>query len=154
MTVVRPPNRRVSIAALPLRWRVATFLAFAAALNYADRAAMSAVLSAVRTDLGVSDVSLGLLGSVFLWSYAVGSPFAGSLADRYSRTRLVLGSLVAWSVVTALIGLVTTFPALLVLRFSLGVAECLFLPAAAAAGTGQDEGRQNEKKAEAIENGV
>src|SRR5690606_10628386 len=84
MTAIRPPNRRVSIAALPLRWRVATFLAFAAALNYADRAAMSAVLSAVRTDLGVSDVSLGLLGSVFLWSYAVGSPIAGSLADRYS----------------------------------------------------------------------
>lgn len=114
------------------RWRIATFLALAAALNYADRAAMSAVLSAVRTEFGASDVALGLLGSVFLWSYALGSPVAGHLADRLSRPRLVLGSLVAWSAVTALIGLATGFPALLALRFALGVAECLFLPAAVA----------------------
>ena len=114
------------------RWRIATFLALAAALNYADRAAMSAVLSAVRTEFGASDVALGLLGSVFLWSYALGSPVAGHLADRLSRPRLVRGSLVAWSAVTALIGLATGFPALLALRFALGVAECLFLPAAVA----------------------
>jgi len=114
------------------RWRIATFLAFAAALNYADRAAMSAVLSVVRMEFGASDVALGLLGSVFLWSYALGSPVAGHLADRLSRPRLVLGSLVAWSAVTALIGLASGFPALLALRFALGVAECLFLPAAVA----------------------
>lgn len=114
------------------RWRVALFLAAAAAMNYADRASMSAVLSAVRSDFGVSDVSLGLLGSVFLWSYAIGSPIAGSLADRFSRTRLVVGSLVAWSAVTALMGLANGFPMLLALRFALGVAECLFLPAAIA----------------------
>lgn len=114
------------------RWRVALFLAAAAAMNYADRASMSAVLPAVRSDLGISDVSLGLLGSVFLWSYAIGSPIAGSLADRFSRTRLVVGSLVAWSAVTALMGLANGFPTLLALRFALGVSECLFLPAAIA----------------------
>lgn len=114
------------------RWRVAVFLAVAAALNYADRAAMSSVLSAVRTDLDISDVSLGLVGSIFLWSYALGSPIAGALADRFSRTKLVVSSLVAWSAVTALIGAVTGLPALLALRFGLGVAECLFLPAAIA----------------------
>ncbi len=114
------------------RWRVALFLAVAAALNYADRAAMSAVLPAVRSDFGISDVSLGLLGSVFLWSYAIGSPFAGSLADRFSRTQLAVGSLVAWSAVTALMGAANGFPMLLALRFGLGVAECFFLPAAIA----------------------
>jgi MFS family permease len=116
------------------RRRVATFLAFAAALNYADRAAMSAVLAAVRTEFGASDVALGLLGTVFLWSYAVGSPFAGGLADRFSRPRLVIGSLVAWSAVTALMGVVTDFTQMLALRFALGVAECLFLPTPARAG--------------------
>lgn len=114
------------------RWQVAAFLSLASAVNYADRAAMSAVLPAVRADLGVSDVSLGLLGSVFLWSYAIGSPIAGYLADRYSRTKMVVGSLVAWSAVTALMGAANGFPMLLALRFGLGVAECLFLPAAIA----------------------
>lgn len=114
------------------RWRLATFLGLAAALNYADRAAMSAVLPAVRTEFGASDVALGLLGSVFLWSYALGSPLAGSLADRFSRRGMVIGSLAAWSAVTALVGLATGFPLLLALRFALGLTECLFLPAAVA----------------------
>ena len=114
------------------RWRVAAFLAFAAALNYADRSAMSAVLASVRTEFGVSDVSLGLLGSFFLWSYALGSPLAGSIADRHSRKKLVVCSILAWSAVTALMGASRGFNMLLVLRFCLGVAECLFLPAAIA----------------------
>ena len=114
------------------RWQVAAFLALASALNYADRAAMSAVLASVRTEFAVSDVSLGLLGSLFLWSYALGSPLAGSLADRHSRTKFVLWSILAWSVVTALMGAARGFNTLLVLRFCLGVAECLFLPSAIA----------------------
>jgi predicted MFS family arabinose efflux permease len=121
----------VALAREP-RWRVALFLALATALNYADRAAMSAALPAVRVDLGISDVSLGLLGSVFLWSYALGSPFAGALADRRSRRGLVIGSLTVWSAVTALVGLVNAFPMLLALRLGLGLAECFFLPAAVA----------------------
>lgn len=119
-------------APMSTAWRVAAFLALASALNYADRAALSAVLPAVRTDLGLSDVSLGLLGSVFLWTYALGSPLAGALADRWSRSRLIIASLLAWSAVTALTGIAAGFNSLLVLRFALGAAECIFLPAAIA----------------------
>jgi predicted MFS family arabinose efflux permease len=117
---------------LETRWRVAAFLALASALNYADRAALSAVLAPVRAEFAVSDVSLGLLGSLFLWSYALGSPLAGSLADRHSRTKFVVWSILAWSAVTALMGAAKGFNTLLVLRFCLGVAECLFLPSAIA----------------------
>jgi predicted MFS family arabinose efflux permease len=75
---------------------------------------------------------LGLLGSVFLWTYALGSPIAGNLGDRVSRTKLVVGSLFAWSAVTALMGAAMGYPMLLALRLGLGFAECLFLPAALA----------------------
>lgn len=111
---------------------MAAFLAVAAGLNYADRSAMSAVLPALRTEFGISDVGLGLLGSSFLWSYALCSPLAGSLADRYSRTRMVVLSLVAWSVVTAATGAVSGLSSLVGLRVALGLAECLFLPSAIA----------------------
>ena len=114
------------------RWRAALFLAVAAALNFADRAAMSAVLPALRTDLKLSDVQLGLIGSVFLWCYALGSPFAGNLADRTSRVKIVTGSILAWSFVTATIGLTSGWPMLLALRAALGCAECLYIPAAIA----------------------
>ena len=76
--------------ALASRWRLVLLLACAAALNYADRAAYSSVLLPLRQELGLSDATLGLLGSLFLWSYALASPLAGVLADRFSRRTLVL----------------------------------------------------------------
>lgn len=106
------------------------FLAVAASLNFADRAAMSAVLSSLRVDLALSDFALGMLGSFFLWSYALGSPWAGVMADRWPRGRMVVISLVGWSLATVLTGLATNFPTLLALRVGLGLSECLFFPAA------------------------
>jgi len=114
------------------RWRIAGFLALAAALNYADRAAISAVLPALRTSFTLSDVQLGLLGSMFLWCYAIASPVAGVLADRWSRRRQVVWSLALWSAVTALMGAADGFIALLLLRGALGLVESLYLPAATA----------------------
>ena len=102
----------------------------AGALNYADRTAISSVFPLLRRDLGISDLGLAAIGSLFLWSYAISSPVAGVIADRFSRSRLVVLSLAAWSVVTAATGLVTDSGQLYVLRVLLGFAECLYLPAA------------------------
>ena len=113
-----------------LRWQVAGFLAVAAALNYADRAALSAVLAPVRGEFQLTDVQSALLGSVFLWCYALSSPVAGILADRWSRSRVVAVSLVLWSAVTAVTGAAEGFASLLILRGALGLAESLYLPAA------------------------
>ncbi len=47
-----------------LKWKIAVMLAVAAALNYADRAAISSVLAPLRDDLGLTDVALGSVGGV------------------------------------------------------------------------------------------
>lgn len=112
------------------KWLLAAFLGCGAALNYADRAAMSAVFAAVRVEMGLSDIALGLLGSVFLWSYAIGSLLAGRLADQGSPRGLILWSIAGWSAVTALMGVATNYTTLVTLRFLLGLTESLFLPAA------------------------
>ncbi len=114
------------------KWQVVGVLFWAAALNYADRTAISSVFPLLRSELGASDVALGAVGSFFLWSYALGSPLAGYLSDRLSRSRLIVWSLVSWSVVTFLTGLAANVPQLLSLRVLLGLAECLYLPAAIA----------------------
>ena len=107
-------------------------LAAAAALNYADRAALSAVLPELQREFALTDVQLGLFGSVFLWCYALGSPLAGAWADRQPRHRIVILSIALWSGVTLLTGLATGFASVLGLRGALGLAECLYLPAATA----------------------
>ncbi|MES2694569.1 MAG: MFS transporter [Verrucomicrobiota bacterium] len=114
------------------RWRAVWFLMLAAGLNFGDRSAMSAVLSVIQKDFGLTNVMLSLIGSIFLWSYAVGSLFAGNVSDRFSRTKVVVFSLVGWSLVTALVGWANGYPMLLALRIGLGLSECFFLPAAIA----------------------
>jgi predicted MFS family arabinose efflux permease len=113
-------------------WRVAFFLFFAAGLNYADRTALSSVIPPLRDDLGVTDVQIGVMGMLFLWSYAIASPFAGNMADRFSRSKIVVWSLVGWSVITVFTGLAQGVLSLFVLRALLGLAESFYLPAAGA----------------------
>jgi len=112
------------------RWRVALFLFFAAGLNYADRTALSSVIPPLRADIGATDVQIGLLGMLFLWSYAIASPFAGNIADRFSRSKIVLWSLVGWSLITVSTGLAQSVMTLMILRTALGIAESFYLPAA------------------------
>jgi predicted MFS family arabinose efflux permease len=114
----------------PRKWKVLALLFVAGALNYADRTAITSVFPLLRRDLGISDVGLAAIGSLFLWSYAFTSPVAGVIADRFSRSRLIAISLAAWSIVTAATGLVTDSSQLFVLRLLLGISECVYLPAA------------------------
>jgi len=114
------------------RWHVVAVLFVIACLNYADRTAISAVFPLLRNELGVSDVGLAAIGSFFLWTYGLASPFAGRLADRVSRSNMVVFSLVAWSVITLVTGLVANLNQLLLTRVLLGLAECAYLPAAVA----------------------
>jgi MFS family permease len=114
------------------KWKITAMLFAIAALNYGDRAAIASVYPLLRADLTLSDVAVAVIGSAFLWSYAIGSPIAGYLADRKSRSKMVLGSLIAWSLVMASTGLAQNASQLIVMRLLLGIAECAFLPASIA----------------------
>ena len=114
------------------KWILVAILFLAASLNYADRGALTAVFPLLRKDLGMSDMALAAIGSFFLWSYALFSPLAGYLGDRFSRSALVTWSIVAWSVVTILTAFVQTTEQLLSMRVLLGIAESLYIPASLA----------------------
>lgn len=114
------------------RWQILGLLFFAGMLNYADRSIFSIVLSPIKTEFSLTDLQIGLLSSLFLWSYALACPLAGILADRFSRCMLVVVSLGGWSLVTALTGASNGLMMLAALRIALGVGESLYLPAAIA----------------------
>ncbi|MCC6367029.1 MAG: MFS transporter [Bryobacterales bacterium] len=114
------------------KWFVAFLLFCVAGLNYGDRTAITAVFPLLRADLGMSDIALGATGTVFLWTYAAVSPFAGYLGDRMSRARLLTMSLGAWSVVMTATAFAGSTSHLLVMRALLGIAEAAYIPAATA----------------------
>ena len=103
-----------------------------AALNYLDRLMIASMREPIRDSIPMSDAQFGLLTAVFLWSYGILSPLGGYLGDRFSRTKMICGSLLVWSVVTALCGCARTYGELLTLRAVMGVSEAFYIPAALA----------------------
>src|SRR5215475_13799145 len=85
-------------------WAIVALLWVVALLNYLDRQIIFSVFPLLKADLRLSDAELGLLGSAFLWVYALLSPISGFLADRFGRVRLIIVSLLVWSLVTWLTG--------------------------------------------------
>ncbi len=118
--------------AIGYAWLVVGLLWVVAVLNYVDRQIIYSVFPLVQAELHLSGVQLGLISSVFLWVYGLLSPFSGFLADRYGRKRVIVASLMVWSLVTWLTGKVGTFSELLLTRALMGVSEACYLPAALA----------------------
>ena len=113
-------------------WLIVGVLWVVAALNYLDRIMVTTMRDSLTTAIPMTDAQFGLLTSVFLWVYGLLSPFAGFLADRFNRSRLIIGSLFIWSSLTWLTGHARTFEQLIVVRALMGVSEAAYLPAALA----------------------
>jgi MFS family permease len=101
-------------------------------LNYLDRITITTMRGSLRETMSITDGQFGLLTAVFLWVYGVLSPLGGFLADRFSRSRVIVVSLLVWSLVTWLTAHATTFNQLLTTRALMGVSEACYLPAALA----------------------
>lgn len=114
------------------KWTVVALLWLVACLNYTDRMTIFAVLPLIKKEMGASDTVLALLGSTFLWSYGACSPLGGYLGDRFSRKKVIVWSLVIFSLVTFATGLAHGGTQLITLRIFLGISEAIFLPAALA----------------------
>lgn len=117
---------------LPLGWIIVALLFAAGALNYIDRIMITTMRWSVMAAIPMTDAQFGLLSSVFLWVYGGLSPFAGFLADRFNRSKVIIGSLLAWSAITWLTVYATTFEELMVTRVLLGISTACYLPAALA----------------------
>lgn len=113
-------------------WLVVALLFVVGALNYLDRTMISTMRASIVGSIPMSDAQFGLLTSVFLWVYGILSPFAGYLADRFSRSKVVIASLFVWSLVTWLTSHATTYGQLIATRALMGVSEAFYIPAALA----------------------
>ena len=113
-------------------WLIVGLLWVVGCLNYLDRVIVTTMRGSLMEAIPMTDAQFGLLTSVFLWVYGLLSPFAGFLADRFSRSKVIIVSLFAWSLITWLTAHATTFNELLITRALMGVSEACYIPAALA----------------------
>ena len=112
------------------KWEVLALLWVAYLLNQADRQVFNVVLPLIREDLGLSDVAIGSIATVFNLFYAVLVPIGGLMGDRFSRKWIVTGSILFWSVATMFTGLCNGFVMLVLMRsVATGGGEAFFGPA-------------------------
>lgn len=113
-------------------WLVVGLLFFVGGLNYLDRSLLAVMRSSVMEEIPMTEAQFGLLLGVYAWITALLSPFLGYLADRFNRSAVIIGSLLIWSVITALTAHAVTYEQLLACRIALAISEACYLPAALA----------------------
>jgi MFS family permease len=93
-------------------------------LNYIDRALLNIVGQAVKQDLGLSDLQLGLAaGLAFAILNGVASIPIARLSEHMSRVTIVSVALAVWSGMTAVCGLAQNFWHLILARAGVGIGE-------------------------------
>jgi ACS family glucarate transporter-like MFS transporter len=102
-------------------------------LTIVDRVAISAAKGDMSRDLGISDVTFGIVFGVFALGYALLQIPSGWAADRYGPRVFLALIVVLWSVFTGLTGAVTAAGALIAIRFLFGAAEAGIYPTASRA---------------------
>jgi MFS family permease len=111
------------------KWAVVALLWLVCFFNYADRQAIYSVFPLLKTEMGLTDVQLGVVGASFMWVYAAAAPLAGIIGDRVARKTVVVSGLVFWSLVTVATALSTQYAHLVVCRALEGLGEAFYFPA-------------------------
>jgi MFS family permease len=111
-------------------WKIVLCLWGAFFIAYIARQSIFSIFPILRELLGFSEVQLGLTGTVFLWAYALGNPIGGYLSDRIPKKKLIISSVLLWSVCLFMIGLAHSPATLLAWRGALALAQSLYIVAA------------------------
>jgi MFS family permease len=90
-------------------------------LDAFDAMLYSMVLATIITTMGLSKGEAGMLGSLTLLASAAGGLLFGLVADRYGRTRALMGSVLLYSIFTGLCGVAQNLWQLGLFRILLGI---------------------------------
>jgi len=121
------------------KWFLVALLSCAFFFHQADRALFGLLTIPIQGELGLTDVQIGWINTVLSWTLAGMAFVAGPVGDRFSRKWIITLSLIAWSLMTFLMGFVgdwriggVLIPAFFVVMFfrsiATGVGESFYGP--------------------------
>ncbi|MEH7306047.1 MFS transporter [Neobacillus drentensis] len=110
------------------RWTVVIWLLIGGIINYLDRTNLSIAAPAMIKELDLNMTHIGLLGTIFSWTYACMQLPSGWLIDKFGAKRIYSIAVLWWSIATALTGACNKMLTLVGARFLLGVGEAPCMP--------------------------
>ena len=99
-----------------------------AAITYIDRVAIAVAAPFIREDLHLTPVQMGWALAAFGWAYALFEIPGGWLGDRLGPRRVLMRSVIWWSVFTAMTGWAWNAASLVAIRALFGAGEAGAFP--------------------------
>jgi ACS family glucarate transporter-like MFS transporter len=139
MTALTSPNP--TGRSFPVRWSILCLIVVASFIAYVLRTNMSVVGETMITDLGMTEVQLGMVFSAFAAGYAIFQFPAGVFGGRVGSRVAISAVALVWGILTIATGLVPgsdvvsigwVIASLLVVRFLVGVFQSPVFPVTAA----------------------
>ena len=115
------------------RWWIGLLLGSGILVNYFDRITLSVAAPELQREFALDATQMGLIFSIFFWSYALLQIPVGIVLDRFGVMPIGRIGGALWSVATALTALAGGAGGIIVARIILGVAEAPAFPANAKA---------------------
>jgi len=131
MTTLPQPNNQSAAAASPRERREVVYaVVLVSFLTILARAGISGAKVEMARDLGIGDLTFGMVFGAFALGYAVFMLPSGLLADRWGPRKSLALSVFLWSLFTLCTGLAFGIAILISIRFLFGLAEAGVFPQA------------------------
>ncbi len=115
------------------RWWIGVLLGSGILVNYFDRITLSVAAPQLQQEFGLNAAEIGLIFSIFFWSYALLQIPVGVVLDRFGVMPIGRIGAALWSLATALTALAGGVGGIIAARLLLGIAEAPAFPANAKA---------------------
>src|ERR1700723_1745938 len=102
-------------------------------ITYLDRVNVSTAAAGFATEFGLNKTGIGLVFSAFADPYLIFQIVGGWISDRFGARRTLIAWGIIWAAATAITGMATGLPSLLIARVLLGFGEGATFPAATTA---------------------
>jgi MFS family permease len=111
------------------RWMVMTMAFFITIVNYMDRSAISYAIEPIKREFHLTDGAFGSIFAAFGVGYMISTFVGGLLVDRFGARKVWSIAAIAWSTMTAALGIAAGFWPLMLIRTMLGITEGPSFPA-------------------------
>ncbi|MFJ7684474.1 MFS transporter [Peribacillus butanolivorans] len=98
-------------------------------LSYIDKASINVAIIPIQKELKLNSLESGFVLSIFFFSYAFMHLLGGWLTDKYGSRKVLVLSILAFSLFTTFTSFAWSFASLLLFRFLFGIGEGSVFPA-------------------------